>query len=236
MKNKEFHPFLKEGKIKGATKLILGSFPVYACTDPDNMKKLRIRNKDGSVRFFYGSCKSRLWGLFNQHIDPKITVPIRKTLALKSLRQKKIAISDTITSCRRKGISALDKDLNEKVYNKKMIQNMIQNGVSKILCTSKGVLLDLDSKILRSMEGIMLDLALTKQFADNFIGDLNGRLQESSKGICFVYRLNKRIIYALAIPSPGSPQRQAHHFGCISKDKHEYANSYFEKAFKWLKK
>ena len=236
MDKKEFHPFLNEGNIKGATKLILGSFPVYACTDPDNMKKLKMRNNDGTVRFFYGSCKSKFWGLFNQHIDSNVTVPIRKTLALKSLRQKKIAISDTIVSCLRKGISASDKDLKEKDYNKKMLRNMIQNGVSKILCTSKGVLLDLDSKILRSMEGITLDLALTKQFADNFIGDLNGKLQESSKGICFVYRLKKRIIYALAIPSPGSPQRQAHHFGCISKDKHEYANSYFEKAFKWLKK
>jgi len=48
MKTKEFHPFLKEGNIEGANKLILGSFPVYACTDPDNMKMLKMRNKDGA--------------------------------------------------------------------------------------------------------------------------------------------------------------------------------------------
>jgi len=236
MKTKEVHPFLNEGNIKGATKLILGSFPVYACTNPDKNEKQKIRNTEGTVQFFYGSCKSRFWGLYQSYVDPLVTVPVKDKIALESLLKNRIAISDTIKSCKRSGKSALDSDLHDKEYNIEMIQQIIQNGVSKILCTSKGVLLDLDSKILRSMEGITLDLALTKQFSDNFIGDLNGRLQESSKGICFVDRLNKRIIYALAIPSPGSPQRQAHHFGCLSKDKHDYANSYFEKAFKWLKK
>jgi hypothetical protein len=38
MNKKEIHPYLNEGNIKGSTKLILGSFPVYACTDPDNIQ------------------------------------------------------------------------------------------------------------------------------------------------------------------------------------------------------
>jgi hypothetical protein len=236
MNKKEIHPYLKEGNLKGSTKLILGSFPVFACTDPDSSEKLKIRNSYGTVRFFYGSCKNRFWGLYYQYIDRNVTMPVRKTTALKSLRKNKIAISDTIVSCRRKGTSALDTDLYDKEYNIEMIQQMIHNGVSKVLCTSKGVLLDLNKEILSSIEGIKLDAALTKQFADNFIADLNGRLPVSSKGICFVYRFNNRKIYALAIPSPGSPQRQAHNFGCYAGDKQEYANRYFEKAFKWIKK
>jgi hypothetical protein len=232
----EHHPFLEQGKIQGATKLILGSFPVYACANPDNGEKLLIRNTEGTVRFFYGSCKNRFWGLYHQHVDSVVTVPVRKTVALGSLRKNRIAISDVIVSCRRKGKSSSDTDLYDKDYNVKMIQQMIQNGVSKVLCTSKGVLFDLNKEIISSMDGITLDAALTKQFADNFMAELNGKLPTPNKGICFVYRLNKRIIYALAIPSPGSPQRQAHNFGCLSKDKLEYANRYFEKAFKWLKK
>jgi hypothetical protein len=236
MNNKEIHPYIKDGNIKGATRLVLGSFPVFACTDPDSSEKLKIRNTDGTVRFFYGSCKNKFWGIYHQYVDSDVTVPVRKTVALNSLRRNKIAISDTIVSCRRKGTSALDTDLYDKEYNVEMIQQMIHNGVSKVLCTSKGVLLDLNKEIVSSIEGITLDAALTKQFADNFIADLNGRLSPSSKGICFVYRLNKRKIYALAIPSPGSPQRQAHNFGCCTVDKQEYANRYFEKAFKWIKK
>jgi hypothetical protein len=236
MNSLENHPYLKEGNIKGATRLILGSFPVFPCTDPDNSEKLNIRKTDGTVRFFYGSCKSRFWGLYHKHIDNDVIVPINRTTALKSLRKNKIAISDIIVSCRRKGVSALDTDLYNKEYNVEMIQQMIQNGVSKVLCTSKGVLLDLNKEIISSMEGLTLDAALTKQFADNFIADLNGRLPATSKGICFVYRLKKRKIYALAIPSPGSPQRQAHNFGCFTGDKKEYANRYFKKAFKWIKK
>jgi hypothetical protein len=74
MKNKEIHPYLNEGNIKGSTKLILGSFPVYACTEPDNAEKLAIRNTEGTVRFFYGSCKSRFWGLYHQFVDNNKTV------------------------------------------------------------------------------------------------------------------------------------------------------------------
>jgi hypothetical protein len=32
----ETHPYLEKGKINGESKLILGSFPVYECTDEDN--------------------------------------------------------------------------------------------------------------------------------------------------------------------------------------------------------
>jgi hypothetical protein len=86
------------------------------------------------------------------------------------------------------------------------------------------------------IEGVKFDEALTKDFSDKFLDELNGSLPSSNKGICFVYRYKKQIIFALAIPSPGSPQRQAHNFGCRSKDKGAYTKRYFMKAFKWIQK
>jgi hypothetical protein len=96
MNNIEFHPYLKEGKIDGATPLILGSFPVYACTKPENPEKLKIRNREGTVRFFYGSCRNRFYGLYHQYIDARVTVPVNKAIALKSLRKHNITMSDII--------------------------------------------------------------------------------------------------------------------------------------------
>ena len=235
MKVKEIHPYLNDGNIQGATKHILGSFPVYACTGPDNKEKLLKRNTEGTIPFFYGSCKNRFWGLYHQYIDSSVTVPINKEIALQSLRKNKIAISDIISSCNRKGDSSSDIDLFDKEYNIEMIQQLIRGGVSKVLCTSKGVLGDLEKKILSSIEGLSFDSLLTKEFSCEFLRDLGGELPMSKNVICCVYRLNKRVIYFLAIPSPGSPQRQAHNFGCISKDKLGYSNKYFAKAFKWLK-
>jgi hypothetical protein len=52
---RETHPYLHQGQIIGATKLILGSFPVYECTDNDNDLKQQNRQNEETVRFFYGS-------------------------------------------------------------------------------------------------------------------------------------------------------------------------------------
>ena len=48
----EVHPYLQQGQVNGATKLILGSFPVYECTDDDNALKQQNRNNEGTIRFF----------------------------------------------------------------------------------------------------------------------------------------------------------------------------------------
>ena len=236
MNKKESHPYLDEGNINGATKLILGSFPVCACTDPDNEEKLRIRNIEGTVRFFYGSCRSRFWGLYHQYIDTDVIVPVNKKIAIDSLKNHKIAISDTIKSCERKGTSALDTDLSNIEYNTEMIQEMIKSGVTKILCTSKGVLADLNKKMLLPLPGIKFDEQLTNQFELKILRDLNGSSKRLKNPFCMVYIYKGKKIYAIAIPSPGSPQRQVHNFGCTSDKKLEYANKYFKIAFNWLKK
>ena len=54
MNNKEIHPYLNvnEGNIQGSTILILGRFPVFACTDSDSSEKLKIRNAKGTLHFY----------------------------------------------------------------------------------------------------------------------------------------------------------------------------------------
>jgi hypothetical protein len=60
----ETHPYLLQGAISNVNKLILGSFPVYECTDPDNDRKVYKRQEEGTVRFFYGSIDSDFWRLY----------------------------------------------------------------------------------------------------------------------------------------------------------------------------
>ena len=97
----ETHPYLQLGLINGATKLILGSFPVYECTNPDNELKQQNRQNDGSVRFFYGSIDSGFWRLYIDHVDNLLHLPPVPNLILQSLAQHQIAIADTIISCQR---------------------------------------------------------------------------------------------------------------------------------------
>jgi hypothetical protein len=236
MNHREFHPYLMEGQIDGATKLILGSFPVYACTDPDNIEKQKIRNTEGTVRFFYGSCKSRFWGLYHQYVDNNVTVPVKKSIALESLKEQKIAMSDTIKSCYRKEASALDSDLRDIKYNTEMINSLIESGVTKVLCTSKGVLEHFNKRIISKLPEAKFNDGKTNRFLSDILNHLGGITSLIKKPICSVYDFHGREIFVLAIPSPGSPQRQAHSFGCKSNYKLNYAISYFEYAFKWIKK
>jgi hypothetical protein len=60
----ETHPYLHQGQINRATKLILGSFPVYECTNQDNLIKQENRHDEGTVRFFYGSIDSKFWQFY----------------------------------------------------------------------------------------------------------------------------------------------------------------------------
>jgi hypothetical protein len=48
----ETHPYLLQGLINGANKMILGSFPVYLCTEPDNPIKQQNRNSECTICFF----------------------------------------------------------------------------------------------------------------------------------------------------------------------------------------
>jgi hypothetical protein len=144
----ETPPYLQLGQINGATKLILDSFPVYECTNPDNQLKQQRRQNEGTVRFFYGSIDSRFWELYRDHIDNLINLPPEPNLIMQSIAQRNIAIADTIISCQRHQYSSEDTKLIRRTPNREGVQALIQNGVTKILCASKGVLDTLEKKII----------------------------------------------------------------------------------------
>ena len=246
----ETHPYLQIGQIKGATKLILGSFPVYECTDNDNELKQQSRLNEGTVRFFYGSNRNKLWKMYSKYIDNTIIQPWNSKLILDSLNDNQIAISDTIKCCERYiykidknskeqilyPFSSEDTALRNKIWNREIIQNLINSGVTKVLCTSKGVLNDLEKQIICCRNNPLgrKDNQLSSIFQAQFIQRVGGNNNHITKEIAKSFIIGARQIFALAIPSPGSPQRQTHEFGCDNQNRLLYANNYFENAFNWL--
>ena len=233
--NKEIHPFLELGKVPNATKLILGSFPVYSITFPDSEDKKRIRKSEGTVPFFYGSCHSSFWGLYHLYIDCELQIPIKPKLAKKSLKEKMISISDVISSCKRNGKSALDKDLTKRVYNIEMLNEYLESGVTKILCTSKGVMEMFHDHVVKKSKNIVFQESESKKWQSQIISELNGDESQIKKLICKQYPFKGKTIRLISIPSPGSPQRQLKKFGFAGSDWRDYADKYFEFSFKWLK-
>lgn len=232
----ETHPYLHQGQINGATKMILGSFPVYECTDQDNKIKQQNRQKEGTIRFFYGSIDSGLWGLYRDNIDNAIILPPNPNLILPSLVKRQIAVSDTIISCERHEFSSEDSKLIRRTYNRQCIQTLILNGVRKIICTSKSVLKDLEKQII--LQGNLpfgqVDNLAGCTFQDKFIGVLGGNNNQITSPIAMVFIVDNFQVTALAIPSPGSPQRQLAQFGFNTQDWRKYADNYFSNAFNWL--
>jgi G:T/U-mismatch repair DNA glycosylase len=233
--NKETHPFLEFGKVPNATKLILGSFPVYSITLPDSEDKQRIRKSDGTVQFFYGSCHSSFWGLYHLYIDNGLQIPIKPELAVQSLENNNISISDLISECKRNGKSASDKDLTKCVYNIEMLNEYLESGVTKILCTSKRVMEMFHVHIVKKSKTIIYQESESKKWQSQFISDINGDESQIKKLICKQYTFKGKSIRLISIPSPGSPQRQLKQYGFKGDDWRTYADKYFEFSFKWLK-
>lgn len=232
----ETHPYLVQGQIPNATKMILGSFPVYECTDPDNQIKQQNRNNEGTVRFFYGSIDSSFWSLYATHIDNNIQLPPNPNAILQSLTQKQIAIADNIISCQRLEFSSEDAKLIKKRWNRQNVRALIQNGVTKILCTSKGVLSDLQSKIIcpaYNQFGVV-NVQQSTALQTNLINQVGGNLANITNPITRTFIIGNRTINAIAIPSPGSAQRQLKEFGFAGNNWQQYADNYFSTVFGWL--
>jgi G:T/U-mismatch repair DNA glycosylase len=229
----EEHPYLQRGQTPNASRLILGSFPVYECTNPESELKAARRN-EGTVRFFYGSSRNRLWRLYAEYIDQQILPPWDGNRIIESLSMRNIAISDTIQSCERINFSSEDTALRNQVWNVNQIRTLIENGVRKILCTSKGVLDTLDSQIINVGGFGTSSHDQTEEFQTNFIGGIHGAVNQIRNPCCRCFLVQGRIIQALAIPSPGSPQRRLSHFGFPGGNSMEYAALYFQNAFEWL--
>lgn len=237
---RETHPYLELGRIPGAKSMVLGSFPVYACTDPDtaDKQKMRVENtKKKPIRFFYGSVYSSFWTLYQQYVDPSLTVPFDENMLLESITLKKIAFSDTILSCERKDFSSQDTHLSNKIWNITDLQSLLQSGISKVLCTSKGVLRDLEHRIINHHPTHpfgRVDEEQSAQFQAAFLKKMGVANPVLTSPIARVFLVDGRLIEALAIPSPGSPQRQLRHFGYVAGERKVFSDGYFEAAFGWL--
>jgi hypothetical protein len=231
---KETHPFLSLGKIPNASKLILGSFPIYSITLPENEEKERIRKSNGIIQFFYGSYRNSFWDLYRSNIDNNIQNPISPQNAINSLTKNKIAISDMIYKSFRKGRSASDSDLIDREYSIDLINQFLNNGITKILCTSKGVLEMFHNQVVKKNNHIVFQESETKEWQNKIILDINGNALHIKKIICKQYTYKDKIIRLLSMPSPGSPYRQIKHFGYYDGDRKNYTEKYFNYAFKWL--
>jgi hypothetical protein len=121
-------------------------------------------------------------------------------------------------------------------YKKAGIQTLIHHCLTKILCTSKGVLKDLEKQIIVHGNTPMGHLNQEQSTAsqNEFITQLGGNHQQITHPIAKVFVINKQPVSAIAIPSPGSPQRQLAQFGFNGPNWRAYANEYFLKAFEWL--
>ena len=190
----------------------------------------------GQSVFFYGSIDSGLWGLYRDNIDQTILLPPDPNFILPSLAQRQIAISDTIARCERHNFSSEDNKLIKKIYNREGIQTLLQNGVRKIICTSKGVLKDLEKQIIlqRNLPFGQVDNIASCTFQENFITRLGGNNNQITGPIAKVFIVDNIQVTAIAIPSPGSPQRQLAEFGFNGQDWRNYADNYFSSAFNWL--
>jgi hypothetical protein len=236
---KETHPYLELGHIPGAKSMVLGSFPVYACTNPDtaDKQKMRIENtKKTPIRFFYGSAYSSFWTRYQQYVDPELIKPFNETALLESITRKKIAFSDTILSCERKDFSSQDSDLSNKIWNIDGVQSLLKAGIRKVLCTSKGVLADLERRIIFNPEQLFgeVDETRSAQFQSAFLKKLGVANPVLTKPIARVFLVDGRLIEAMAIPSPGSPHRQLRHFGYADGEWKVFSDGYFAAALRWL--
>src|SRR5664279_3437748 len=94
----EFHPYLKIGQAIPASRMIVGTFPIYSVTRPGMALKEQLRQINNDILFFYGSGANLFWLWYEQYIDPTIITGSNKSI-LKSLKNEKIAISDVIAKC-----------------------------------------------------------------------------------------------------------------------------------------
>jgi hypothetical protein len=229
----EFHPYLAIGAIPNASKLILGSFPVYECTDPDNEIKAQLRADEGTIRFFYGSARSSFWSLYSEHVDNQVVLPPDPIAILQSLAARRIAITDTIISSERLEYESSDTSLRSQELNVHGIRDLIEHGVTRILCTSKGVLKCLRDRIVSDPFG-HIEVNSTLQFQSEFLNDINGAIGNLITPIAGAFVLaNGQQVRALSIPSPGSPFRKLNDFG-LAGNAAAYLHNYYERAFRWL--
>jgi hypothetical protein len=115
-----------------------------------------------------------------------------------------------------------------------MLDEYLDSGVTKILCTSKGVMEMFHEHFVKKSKTIIYQESESKKWQTQIISNLKGDELHIKKLICMQYLFKGKTIRLFSIPSPGSPQRQLKQFGFSGDDWRVYAEQYFEYSFKWL--
>lgn len=240
----EYHPRLNRENLKiHEHRIILGSFPIWSLVQStNNLRKgndleKNMKIKKGEFPFFYGSSTNQFWIWYKQFVDEKIVLLDVESIK-NSLNKNNIGITDIILRCKRKGISALDKDLSKREYNFDFLLYPKVGEITKILCTSKGVMNEmlLCKRFFKLHENIKIDYPKSIEVQKKIIQKLGGFEDQLRKPIYVELKVNNGgSIQCLSIPSPGSPFRRLIDFGINEADINRYLSEYLQYAFTWLK-
>lgn len=90
---------------------------------------------DFKTAFFYGN-RNSLWNLLHDAFPAELPANYSLRDIIQFLAKRRIAISDSILSCRRKKNSSLDIDLEVISLNMPLIQQIRTSAITRIYCTS----------------------------------------------------------------------------------------------------
>lgn len=239
----EIHPRIKkDSDIITYKKIILGSFPIWSLSEDAesyniNIEKKNVKSLNGDFDFFFGSSRNLFWKWYKKNVDTEINVSEKHDIQ-KSLEREKIGITDIIYSCKRKGKSALDKHLTQRVYNRHFFVYPKTGETLKILCTSKGVM---NEMLLTKTFFIEHDLIEEITFdTSQKLAFLLKEMDSSDEFIRTPIFRSLKVksggnIECLAIPSPGSPYRRLIDFGLKPTNcTQDFLEKYLTMAFKWF--
>lgn len=117
------HQYINDSPIHpSSTKLILGTIHPHFTDAFD-------------VDFFYGN-RATLWIIFHGAFPEELKNPLDKKEIIKFLTNRKIAISDTILSCKRKNASAADSSLIEIELHHQLKETIKNSAITEIYFTS----------------------------------------------------------------------------------------------------
>lgn len=231
----EIHPFLQIGEAIPASRMIVGTFPIYSLTNPRTQRKSSLQQDRNDISFFYGSRSNYFWSWYQQYIDADVNIQNPESI-ITSLTNKGIAISDVIQECLRIKESFEDNKLQQKQWNMQL-SKVIESSIDKIICTSKsdsGAMGWLRDKILIPSGFSVNQIAsidLHHEILDN-IPDSNHNI----KLIAVVLQKGDRRVEIVSLPSPGSPQRRLIDFGYVKTNQttENYLSNYLLITFNWF--
>jgi hypothetical protein len=231
----EQHPYIQIGEAIPATRMIVGTFPIYSLTNPRTPRKHQLQQLRGDISFFYGSRANAFWGWYQQYIDATVNTQNAQSI-LASLQVREIAISDVIKECSRIDESFEDNNLREKDWNLPL-GNVINRSIDKIICTSKadsGAMGWLRDKVLIPA-GFVVNQIETAQLHHQILNAIQGSNTQVIS-IAQVLTRGQKKVSIVALPSPGSPERRLANFGYVNgvHTTTTYLQSYLNRTFNWF--